>query len=93
MRRNCVSGALKHANQTIGGNAAEVSCGFNGNELVYYVVHLYQPGADRAVFKVQPDCLQNVGTEFLPRLGLREDRVTQRMSAVAAFLRVPNLED
>jgi hypothetical protein len=55
-------------------------------------VHLYQPGPDRAVFKVQPDCLQNVGAEFLPRLGFRENGVTERMSAVAAFLRVPNLE-
>jgi hypothetical protein len=55
---------------------AEFSCRFNGNQLVSYIVHLNQPRAYGSVFKVQSDCLKNVGSQFFPRLALGEDCVT-----------------
>jgi hypothetical protein len=50
-------------------------------------------GAYRTVFKVQSHRLQNIGAEFFPSLAFREDGMTQRTRAKAAFLRVANLED
>jgi hypothetical protein len=71
---------------------AESSCRFNGNQLVSYIVHLDQPGAYGALFKVQSDCFENVGSQFFPRLAFIEEGVTQRARAEAAVLSVANLE-
>jgi hypothetical protein len=72
---------------------AGVSCGFDRNELVSYILHLYPRVADRGVFKVQFNCLHQVGAKFFSRRGFREASVTQRTRGVAASFRGPNLED
>jgi len=56
-------------------------------------VHLNQSRARRDIFKMQGDCFQHVGTEFIPRFRFREDAVTQRPCVKAALLGIANLEN
>src|SRR4051794_22415407 len=37
--------------------------------------------------------LEYIGAELIPAIGLGEDALAQRSSVVAAFFRIPNLED
>ncbi len=72
---------------------AATSCGFQGDQLVFNIVHLHQAGTRRRIFKMQGDCLQDVGTKNFPRVCLGEDRMAQRTRAETALFRIANLED
>src|ERR1035438_2947162 len=72
---------------------AAISCGFDRDQLVLYIVQLYQPGMHGAVFEVKRCCLKDVGAKFVPCLRFSEDGVPERPDAIAAFLRVANFEN
>jgi hypothetical protein len=42
---------------------------------------------------LEPNCLENVGTEFVPCVAFGEDAKAQRASAEATPVRIANLED
>src|ERR1035441_9382554 len=72
---------------------AAISCGFDRDQLVLYIVQLHQPGMHRAVFEVKRCCLKNVGAKFSPCLRFSEDGMAESAGAIAAFLSVTNFED
>ena len=56
-------------------------------------MHLYKPRPRFGFLKMELDRLQNIGPQLFPRIAFGENRVAQRSRAIAAFLRVANLED
>ena len=72
---------------------AAISCSFQGNQLVLNVVQLYQPRTVRGFFKMQRNCLEQVGAQFIPAISFSEYAVAQRASVEATFLGIANLED
>ena len=70
-----------------------ISCGFNWDKLVLYLVQLHEARMRGAVLEVNGWGLKNIGAEVLPVFGLSEDGMTQRTGTVATFFRVSNFED
>lgn len=70
-----------------------VSCGFDRDQLILYIVQLHQPGMHRAVFEVYGYRLQDVLTKLFPGLCFGEDAVAKSPRAIATFLGVANFED
>ncbi len=69
------------------------SCGFDGDQLVPDLLPLHEPRTGRIVFEAQRCCFENIGPGVLPKFRFRKDRLAKRKCAVAAFLRVTNLEN
>ena len=88
-----VSDLLQRADQTVAGHPAATSCSFQGSQLVFNVVHLDQPRTHRGVFKVQRNCLDHVGPQFIPVVSFGENAGAQCASVEATVLRIANLED
>ena len=72
---------------------AAVSCSFDRDQLVLYIVQLHEPRMHRAVFEVDRYRLKDIGTKFFPCLCFGEDAMSERSRAIATLLRVANFED
>ena len=70
-----------------------ISCGFDWNQLVLYIVQLDNTRPDRAVLKVQRNGFQGVIAEFFPSFRLSEDGMAECPGVISALLRVADLED
>jgi len=77
----------------------EVSCGFDRDQLILYIVQLHQPGCTGPSSK-WTDCLQNILTKFFPCLCFGEDAMAKspraittssasRTSRLAPYHRIP----
>lgn len=56
-------------------------------------MHLHKPRTLRGVFKMQRNCLDQVGPQLIPAISFGENTVAKCASVEAAFLRIANLED
>ena len=72
---------------------AAISCGFDRDQLIPYIVQLHQPRMQRAVFKMERRRFKDIGTKFFPWLCFGEDGMAQSTRAIATFLSVANFED
>ena len=56
-------------------------------------MELHKAGVHWALLEMEGRCLKNIGAEFFPGFGLREDGVAQCSRPIPTFFRVANFED